>query len=83
MKRVKTENWGSKRQRLSVYVQLWPRRRRQHLEDKVGIINRGSELAQEGTEMELNSPRYTENMLFLDLKKKQCLNCEATLSTSD
>lgn len=53
------------------------------MEDKVGIINRGSELAQEGTEMELNSPRYTENMLFLDLKKKQCLNCEATLSTSD
>ena len=37
--------WGKKiiiikRQRLSVYVQTWPRRERQHLEDEVGEINK-------------------------------------------
>ena len=37
--------WGKiiiiiKRRRLSVYVQTWPRRERQHLEDEVGEINK-------------------------------------------
>lgn len=67
---VKTEKWGSKRQKLSVCVQPWPRRET-IFEDSVGIIKRVSELAHVGARIGQCSPENAENMLFVDPKKKR------------